>query len=386
MTQWARALAALLIAVASPQLASGETLNIARTVYPPCYIPPPPDTAGWSVIRMHTGGTWRFDLKLPASFTRRLQSIGFEGSTAYDDGRRRVINGDGMVCLPEPAPGCSECIDSIGGHRFVITSAYQDSKYHVAASPVVGDSLIVQKGGIRLSSPDSTDQRLLFSILRTICERARTSWKGALFFGGHEMHPPFRLTFVKNRLAVNGFWLPKYDPPWIRGVGSVESELRTLESQLVATRDSLLQAGLSWGEAQVHIRQTAQHNSHVQSAELEPRENNHQSTIRIRLKHGYEAILLARSGHPLHKGGAFEQNELFLDARLAYLGDLLDAGGTVFILGGTYEYVIDAAHTQGALDAVRDIAKGGHQHRDAPSLPDEVQEQIRDPLPLERAP
>ena len=166
--------AALLVAGFAP--GGGGATRLAgspETVLPPCYVPTDVDTTGWQTL------WWRMNqvLKLPPSMQRDKRYR----SGVWTDGSRRVVIYSQTVgsytCVPGPKyPGCSECVDSLGGELFRLITNYnpRDSLYEVVA--VYPHDLGHYFDEFHGESPDSADQRVFLTILRTI--RADSTSRG----------------------------------------------------------------------------------------------------------------------------------------------------------------------------------------------------------------
>jgi len=380
--------------MACPTPGKAQPAGLGGTVHPPCLKPPAVDTTGWRVERLITMDGWHFFFRLPPSFNEDDQKFRFyHGGRTYVDGVRTIINGGGDLCVPGPeAPGCAECVDTIAGYPFVLTSSYRDGLYHVGVSRIRNG--LVTNRGLHLMSADSSDQGLFFAIVRSFEERLRISRNGTLFVGGHEMKAPFVFTCPEGRLTVNGYWMPDLVPATSRRPNA-NAELearRTIAARLVALRDSLLGLGIDWPETQERLRAVALREPFVKSVRLESRprpDSSFTPGFMISWAFGYNTTVLTRKSRPLTMGGrerTFEEDWHFWTARLDYLKSLLDKGSAVFLLGGGCEFVVAPARAAPVVDAARRIARGSPVKAGlSQSVPEDVKAELRSSLPLEHA-
>lgn len=373
-----------------PNRAHVQAADLAASVHPACSTSPV-DTTGWQVERMVTTDGWHFLYRHPPSFVPK-PNVRFEhGGRVYVDGNRTLIDGMGYVCIPGPeAVGCSECVDTIAGYPFVLTSNFQNGLYHVAATRLHAN--LADHRGLHLTSPDSADQNLFVAIVRTIEERSRISALGSLFLGGHEMRAPFVLTCPEGRLAVNGYWMPDLVPSGARRPNpnaELESR-RAVAARIASERDRLLASGLEWTAVQERMRATALTSPFVKSVHLS-RTDSTLADFSVSWAFGYTATILSRrSGtSPISMGGsagAFEEDWRFWTARLDYLKRQLDLGAAVFLLGGGCEYIVDPADAAPAVQAARRVIEGRPlREPQSAVLPSDVLAQLRKPLALDRA-
>ena len=391
-------LAVLLLATLSASLAtaSPDAFRNPGQVLPPCGPSTTIDTTGWrDVIQTSSRDSRRFHFKMPSTFEPD-SSVRFQhGGIAWRDLTRRIMwyNGGGDGCtLDEPGTVCAQCVDSLAGFAFELVSHYlyfdqvhriSAERYFDTASPFGWSEVLVG------TSPDSSDQALLLTVIRSLQEEVRVATRGTLFIGGRQIHPPYAIKTANGRVVINGYYLPDALPsPALPSNANAELETRrAIELSLVATRDSLLRAGRPWDLVSAAMNRQVEGNPLIAEVRTDLREHSTERFVVV-WKWGYQRLAIPEKTGAYTSGtggSSWEETYAAMSARLDYIRAVLNAGDVLFLLGGGSEHVIPHPEREATLEGVqRAISGKSPSKRDEKLLPRPVRMQLRKPTDLAR--
>lgn len=156
----------------------GSATRSAPKVFPPFKAPRAFDRSGLQSVPMFSRP---LSFRLPARFRKDASASFIEGGVAWVDGRRRVLQINGLwgpssFGLGDRSTlGYSECVDTIAGiaYRFATSYSSRDSMYNVAVAPLdvgSGRSWAYTEALVG-TSPNRRDQQLFLAIFKQITGR-----------------------------------------------------------------------------------------------------------------------------------------------------------------------------------------------------------------------